>query len=238
MSIEAKNIISGYDKNVNILNGVSIFARESMVTCILGPNGAGKSTLLKTIYGLCKPKHGSVFYDGKDVTDADPLMLFKSGVSYIPQQRSIFPYMTVEENLMLGTWCIRADRELARDAIERMYAEYPNLKERKRILASRLSAGEQRMLELARALVIRKRVLLIDEPSAGLAPKFAKMIYHEIEMLKDRKITFLLVDQNVRQAMAITDYVYSLELGRNKFEGTKGEIEKNLNEIVKTWLKF
>jgi branched-chain amino acid transport system ATP-binding protein len=238
VSIEANNIVAGYDKSVDILNGVSISVKKSMVTAIFGPNGAGKSTLLKTIYGFIKPKRGSIFFDGNEVTGCTPYNLFCRGVAYIPQQRSIFPYMTVEENLMLGTWYIRKNQEEVKDAIERAFTEFPNLKNRRRIPASRLSAGEQKMLELARALVIKKKVLLVDEPSAGLAPKFAKTIYDELERLRETKVSILLVDQNVRQAMSISDYVYMLDLGRNKYEGTREEIERNLNELVKTWLKF
>lgn len=123
MSIVTTDIVAGYDKSVDILNGVSITAKQSMVTSIFGPNGAGKSTLLKTIYGFIKPKRGSVFFDQNEVTGATPYSLFTCGVSYVPQLRSLFPYMTVEENLMLGTWCIRKSHDKVKDAVERVFSE-------------------------------------------------------------------------------------------------------------------
>ena len=238
MSLEIRDVVSGYGK-IEIIHGVSMRAEKAKIICIIGPNGAGKSTLLKTIFGILKPWRGSILYEGEEITGLRPYTLIKKGISYVLQRRSVFPYLTVEENLRMGAWTIRKNKESAQEAIEENYKRFPILRERRNVRAGSLSGGEQRMLELARALITRPRLLLLDEFSAGLAPIIARQVYEEAERLKEEEgITIVAVDQNVRQAMKVADYVYVLELGRNKYEGAKEEFETRLRELIKDWLRF
>jgi len=238
VSLEIRDVVSGYGK-IEIIHGVSMRAEKAKIICIIGPNGAGKSTLLKTIFGILKPWKGSILYDEEEITGLRPYTLIKKGISYVLQRRSVFPYLTVEENLRMGAWTIRKNKESAQEAIEENYKRFPILRERRNVRAGSLSGGEQRMLELGRALITRPRLLLLDEFSAGLAPMIARQVYEEAERLKEEEgITIVAVDQNVRQAMKVADYVYVLELGRNKYEGAKEEFETRLRELIKDWLRF
>jgi len=238
MSLEVSNVTAGYLEDIYILRGVSMHAEQSKITTIIGPNGAGKSTLLKTIYGILKPKEGRVFYKGEDISGSKPHTLLKMGISYLPQMRSIFPYLTVEENLMLGGWIYRKDRKIIDDALEEVYKKYPNLKAKRKSSASFLSGGELKMLETAKALIANPNAILVDEPTAGLAPKFFNQIYDELKMLsREDKKTIILVDQNVKQAIELADYVYVLEMGQNTVEGPRTEFEAGrIREIIKDWL--
>lgn len=238
MSLEIRDVVSGYGK-IEIIHGVSMRAEKAKIICIIGPNGAGKSTLLKTIFGILKPWRGSILFEGEEITGLRPYTLIKKGISYVLQRRSVFPHLTVEENLRMGAWTIRRNKESAQETIEENYKRFPILRERRNVRAGSLSGGEQRMLELGRALITRPRLLLLDEFSAGLAPMIARQVYEEAERLKEEEgITIVAVDQNVRQAMKVADYVYVLELGRNKYEGAKEEFETRLRELIKDWLRF
>ncbi|MFQ5711525.1 MAG: ABC transporter ATP-binding protein [Candidatus Geothermarchaeales archaeon] len=236
MSLEVRNVVSGYYRDVDVLHDFSMRAEKSKITCVVGPNGAGKSTLLRTIYGFLKPKRGSIIYNGEDITGFRPHILLKKGIAYILQRRSVFPFMTVHENLLVGAWTIRKDKDVMEEAIREVYERFPRLKERRDVKASLLSGGEQRMLELSRALLRRPDFLLLDEPSAGLAPKVANELYGKLAELRDEGMTIILVDQNIRQAVNLSDYIYVVELGRNKMDGPKGRFEADLAELIKTWL--
>ena len=219
--LEVNDLYVGYYKDLNILQGVSIEAQEAQITVVLGANGVGKSTLLKAIYGFIQPSQGEILVDGADITDLSSHELVRYGVSYIPQRQSVFPYMTVEENLELGAWSFRDDTARVQERLEENYERFPILRERRRSPAGELSGGMQRMVELGRVMMTRPKLILVDEPTAGLAVMLANEIYQLLVDLKKEGITVLLVDQNIRQAIKIADYVYVLELGRNRHEGPR-----------------
>ncbi len=223
--LEIEDLYVGYYKDLNILQGVSLSVRDGEITAVLGPNGVGKSTLLKSIYGFVKPQDGQIRLQGQDILSTPAHHLVDLGVSYIPQQQSVFPYMTVEENLELGAWSFRRDGRRIREKIEANYQRFPVLRERRRSPAGELSGGMQRMVELGRVMMTDPKLILVDEPTAGLAIMLARDIYQLLVQLKEEGITILLVDQNIRQAINISDYVYILELGRNRHEGPREEFD-------------
>ncbi len=218
--LEVHDLYVGYYKDLYILQGVNLVAREARITTVLGANGVGKSTLLKSIFGFLPPASGEVVLDGQSVIGIPTHERIRMGLSYVTQQPSVFPWMSVEENVELGAWTFRDDSPRIRRKIEENYARFPVLRERRKYNAGTLSGGQQRMVELARTLMTEPRVILVDEPTAGLAMKLAEQVYHMLAALRDEEgITIVLVDQEIRQALKIADYVYVLELGRNKFEG-------------------
>lgn len=237
VQLEADNLTVSYYGDIYVLTGVSITASDGQLTCLIGPNGAGKSTLLKTLFGYLKPKSGRVRLDGRDISDLTPYERVVAGIAYIAQEHAVFPSMTVAENLDLGGWTFRNDRTAVADALERIYTTYPILRERRRVPAGRLSGGEQRMLEIARALMPDPQVLLVDEPTAGLAPLIAGNIYTEVEKLAAEGRTVILVDQNVREAVPRSDYIYVLELGEVKLEGPAEDMGRDLRQIVASWVQ-
>jgi len=218
--LEAKDLYVGYYRDLNILQGVSVNVREGKITAVLGANGVGKSTLLKAIYGFLKPNAGEILLDGRSVVGIPTHKLINMGISYIPQLPGIFRWMSVEENLELGAWPFRGDKARIQRKLEENYERFPALADRRRAQAGELSGGMQRMVELGRALMTDPKVILVDEPTAGLAKLLAQEVYQMLVDLRDRDgMTIVLVDQQIRQALKIADYVYVLELGRNKFEG-------------------
>ncbi len=218
--LEVRDLYVGYYRDLNILQGVSIKAEKGKITTVLGANGVGKSTMLKAIYGFLKPNAGEIFLEGKNVVGVPTHKLIDMGISYIPQQPGIFRWMSVEENLELGAWTFRNDKARIRRKLEENYERFPQLKDRRRSQAGELSGGMQRMVELGRTLMTDPRVILVDEPTAGLAALLSREVYQMLVDLRDREgITIVLVDQEIRQALKIADYVYVLELGRNRFEG-------------------
>ncbi len=218
--LEVKNLYVGYYRDLNILQGVSITAQKGKITAILGANGVGKSTMLKAIYGFLKPNAGEIFLEGQNVVGIPTYKLINMGISYIPQQPGVFRWMTVEENLELGAWTFRGDRARIERKLEENYERFPALRDRRRSQAGELSGGMQRMVELGRTLMTDPKVILVDEPTAGLAKMLSEEVYQMLVDLRDNDgKTIILVDQQIRQALKIADYVYVLELGRNKFEG-------------------
>jgi branched-chain amino acid transport system ATP-binding protein len=217
--LEVQNLYAGYYEDLNILQGVDLKARRAKITTVLGANGVGKSTLLKAIYGFLKPNRGKIWFEGKNVVSVPTYKLIKMGLAYIPQHPGIFRWMTVEENLELGGYTFRGDKARLRRKMEEIYARFPVLKERRRSLAGKLSGGQQRMVEVGRSLMTDPQVMLVDEPTAGLARLLSEEVYRMLVSLRDAGMTIILVDQEIRQALKIADYVYVLELGRNKYEG-------------------
>jgi branched-chain amino acid transport system ATP-binding protein len=236
MPLEVRRLVSGYNRDVPILNGVDVTAEDGRVTLVIGPNGAGKSTLLRTIYGYLTPFAGEIKLAERPLAGLRPRDMLKAGIAYLLQGHSVFPAMTVEENLELGGWIMKGDRQALEQAFTEVYQRFPILKQKRRAPSGFLSGGERRMLEIARLTMTRPKVLLLDEPSVGLMPKLVDEVYAEIAKLKDERFTILIVDQNIRKAMEIADYVYVLKLGENSKEGPKAEFQNNYSSIVKDWL--
>lgn len=236
MGIDIKELVAGYNREVPILNSVNLRAEQGLVTTIIGPNGAGKSTLLRTVFGYLKPMSGSVEHSGKAVTGLEPEQMLAEGIAYLIQGRSVFPSMTVAENLELGCWTVRRDRVRVEKALAGAYEQYPRLAEKRQARAGSLSGGEQRMLEIARLTMTNPKTLLLDEPSVGLMPSLVEEVYQHIALLKRSGFTVLLVDQNIRKALEIADYVYVLKMGANSHQGPATEFADRLPEIVKEWI--
>ena len=218
--LEVKDLYVGYYKDLNILQGVNLNAQEGKITAVLGANGVGKSTLLKAIYGFLVPNGGEIILDGKNVLGIPTHKLIDLGLSYIPQQQGIFPWMNVEENIELGGWTFRNDRKRLDEKIAENFQRFPVLKDKRNQFAGELSGGQQRMVEIARTLMTDPKIILVDEPTAGLAKLLSEEVYRMLANLRDDfGLTIVLVDQEIRQALKIADYVYVLELGHNKFDG-------------------
>jgi branched-chain amino acid transport system ATP-binding protein len=218
--LEIRNLYVGYYKDLNILQGIDMTAPTGQLTAVLGANGVGKSTLLKSIYGFLKPNAGEIYLDGKRVDGTPTFKLINLGISYIPQQTGIFRWLTVEENIQLGGWTFRNDKQRLKRKIEENYERFPILKDKRNQQAGELSGGQQRMVELSRTLMTDPTLILVDEPTAGLAKLLSQEVYQMLVDLRDRDgMTIILVDQEIRQAIKIADYVYVLDLGRNKFDG-------------------
>ena len=236
MFLEIQNVTVGYYQDLMVLQEVSLQAREQRITTIIGPNGAGKSTVLKTAFGFLKPMNGKILLNGKSIAGQSPFSMPQEGMAFIMQDRGIFPFLTAEENLELGAWLFKKDRARVKRSIQKIYDKYPVLRQRHNVHAGNLSGGEQRMLEIGKALMIDPQIILFDEPTAGLAPIVSNLIFVEIEKLKEEKRTLLMVEQNVKKALKITDHVYVLEFGRVTFQGTTDEI--NLREAVTPWINW
>ncbi|MCB1490507.1 MAG: ABC transporter ATP-binding protein [Rhodobiaceae bacterium] len=222
--LEMRDLYVGYYKDLNILQALDIKARRGQITTILGANGVGKSTALKAAFGFLTPNRGELLLEGENILDIPPHEKILKGLAYIPQQPGVFKDMTVEENLQLGAWTFRGDRKKMREKIEANYDRFPVLREKRRQVTGELSGGQQRMVEIGRTLMSDPKMLLVDEPTAGLSKMLAEEVYEMLTDLSRRdKLTILLVDQEIRHALKIADYVYVLELGRNKFEGPASE---------------
>lgn len=224
--LEIRGMDVGYYKDLNILKDLDITVRERQITAILGANGVGKSTALKAIFGFLRPNAGEITLDGQSILDVPTHERILKGLAYIPQQPGVFKDMSVEENLELGGWTFRRDKKQVRAKIEANYARFPILRDKRKQITGELSGGQQRMVEIGRTLMAEPRVLLVDEPTAGLSKMLAREVYAMLRNLVTvEKLAILLVDQEIRHALAISDYVYVLELGRNKYEGPVSEFD-------------
>ncbi|MCY3574137.1 MAG: ABC transporter ATP-binding protein [Chloroflexi bacterium] len=224
--LEINDLYVGYYEDLHILRGLSLRAETGKLTTILGANGVGKSTLLKAVYGFLKPHSGQVLLNGLDVTGTATYRLIDLGISYIPQQPGVFKHMTVRENLMMGAWTFKNDKARMESKIEENYQRFPILREKRNDPAGSLSGGQQRMVEIGRTLMTDPEVILVDEPTAGLAKLLSEEVYRMLVDLRDSEgLTIVLVDQEIREALKIADYVYVLELGRNKFEGPASDFD-------------
>jgi branched-chain amino acid transport system ATP-binding protein len=231
--LEVRDLHAGYGK-LEILKGVSLDVESGQVVSIIGPNGAGKSTVFKTLFGLLPARQGRVTLDGENVTNQSPAGLLRRGMAYVPQGRNVFPLMTVEENLRLGAYTRPRSAELETE-IERLYETFPVLRESRRRRAGDLSGGQQQMLEMARALLLKPRLILLDEPTLGLAPLVFKEIFRIVESLRRLGQTILMVEQNAAKALEISDYAYVLELGQNRYEGA-GDVIRNDERVRRLYL--
>ena len=216
--LRAANLTAGYGK-MPILHGVTLEVARGEMVSVIGPNGAGKSTAFKTIVGFLRPTSGSVTFDGQDITALRPEQVLHRGLAYVPQGRIVFPQMTVLENLEMGAYIERDGRRIA-EALERVYGLFPILAERRRQRAGTMSGGEQQMVAIGRALMTTPKLVMLDEPSLGLSPKFVSLIFERLTEMKRTGYTLVVVEQNAARALAVADRGYVLELGRNRLEGT------------------
>ncbi len=223
--LDVQDIVTAYGK-IEALKGVSLAAAEGRITCLLGPNGAGKTTLMYSIAGVLKPRRGTIRLGGADITGQSPSAIVARGLALVPENRLVFPQMSVVENLEAGAYQRRDNAEVAAD-IERMYARFPRLKERHAQLAGTLSGGEQQMLAVARALMSRPRILLMDEPSLGLAPLIVEEIFRIVAELNKDGVTIFLVEQNVHMALKVAHHFYLMEQGRVTFSGEPGKLAED-----------
>ena len=225
-ALEMRDLYVGYYKDLNILQGLNIKVQRNKITAVLGANGVGKSTALRAAFGFLRPNEGDILLEGKSILNIPTYHRILEGLAYIPQQPGVFKDMSVEENLELGGWTFRRDKKQVRDKIEANYERFPILKEKRKQITGELSGGQQRMVEIGRTLMADPKVLLVDEPTAGLSKMLSEEVYEMLTHLTERdNITILLVDQEIRHALKIADYVYVLELGRNKFDGVASEFE-------------
>jgi ABC-type branched-subunit amino acid transport system ATPase component len=231
--LRADHITAGYG-TIDILHEVSLEVRHGEIVSIIGPNGAGKSTAFKAIVGLIRPRIGQVRFNGEDITGLRPHLALRRGLAYVPQGRIVFPQMTVLENLEMGAYIERDATQVAA-ALARVYAMFPVLQERRKQKAGTMSGGEQQMVAIARALMTHPQLILLDEPSLGLAPKFVALIFDKLVEMKQAGFTLMLVEQNAARALAIADRAYVLELGRNRFEGSGRELLNDL-EVKRLYL--
>jgi branched-chain amino acid transport system ATP-binding protein len=223
--IEFVQVVAGYSPTLTILNELSLDAREREITLLIGPNGAGKSTVLKTLFGLLHPRSGEVRLAARSVAGTTPRAMLEHGVAFVPQGRNLFPSLSVLHNLELGGITLPRSELGAR--IEEVLARFPRIRERARNQASTLSGGEQKQLEVGRALLLRPRVLLIDEPSIGLSPKISQDVFQLLRRLADDGTTVLMVEQNVRSALGYADRALVLEMGRLALDRPAGELLKD-----------
>jgi ABC-type branched-subunit amino acid transport system ATPase component len=229
------DVHAGYLPGVDILQGLSIEVRANAITLVIGPNGAGKSTLLRTVFAFLAPNRGTITFAGKPTAGLRPSDLKASGISYVTQDINSFPALTVEENLRMGAWVFRRDRERLRRQLERVYATFPALAAKRRARAGELSGGQGRMLSVAREMMTEPQLLLVDEPTAGLAPNLVEQVYDILLSTKKAgEIAILLVEQNVEQALPLADHIYLLNLGRVKAEGPGHEFD---NTRVRTLIQ-
>ena len=224
--LETRNLYVGYYKDLNILQDLNIKARKNQITAILGANGVGKSTALKAVFGFLRPNEGEILLQGESIVDVPTHKRILKGLAYIPQQPGVFKDMSVEENLQLGGWTFKRDRRQVQEKIESNYERFPILKEKRKQITGELSGGQQRMVEISRTLMAEPKMLLVDEPTAGLSKMLSEEVYEMLTVLTEQDdLTILLVDQEIRYALKIADYVYVLELGRNKFEGVSSDFD-------------
>jgi branched-chain amino acid transport system ATP-binding protein len=212
--LELQDVVGGYG-SITILNGVSFAIPRASITTVIGPNGAGKSTVFKAIFGLLKIASGRVLLDGKDVTGQRPRLMLAHGVTYVPQGRNIVPQLSVYHNLELGG-ITAPDQSRVRVRIEQVMDQFPMLREFRDRKAIELSGGQQKQLEVARALLLDPKLILIDEPSIGLSPALVKEVFRTLQRLRDQGVTILMVEQNARSALAMSDFGIVLELGRTR----------------------
>ena len=226
--------LSVFYGNIRALDGVSLHVRDGELVTLIGSNGAGKSTTLKTISGLLRPRNGSLRYNGQTLESLPPYRIVALGISHAPEGRRLFKSLSVAENLRMGS-VQRKDPAGVRADTERVYGLFPVLKERSGQISGTLSGGEQQMLAIGRALMSRPRLLLLDEPSLGLAPKVVRLIFETIDLLKNEGTTILLVEQNARLSLDVADRAYVMESGRIILEGPAGELKHN-PQVENTYL--
>jgi branched-chain amino acid transport system ATP-binding protein len=221
--LELDSVSAGYGGGPDIVDELSLEVEEGRTYCMIGPNGAGKSTVLKLIGGILAPRSGSIGFHGHEVGGLRPDQLLQRGICLVPQDPSLFTKMSVRKNLMMGAY-LESDRSVARDRLDEIFSMFPILADKERQPAGTLSGGQQQILLLARALMIRPAFMMIDEPSLGLAPQAADQVFEIIAELQSLGITLLLVEQSVERGLAVSDWAFVLDLGQKRFEGPSDQI--------------
>jgi ABC-type branched-subunit amino acid transport system ATPase component len=222
--LEVNNIVSGYGRT-EVLHGVSMYIDQDEIVTIIGPNGAGKSTLFKTIMGYLIPSAGSILFSGEEVTKLEPNKKVESGMAYVPQLENVFASLTVQENLEMGGYS--RDNQTVKKGIERAYSTFPILREKRNKRVHTLSGGERQMLSMSRALMTEPDLLLLDEPSAGLAPKVAEAVFNQIKNLHKEGIGIIIIEQDAYRSLSISNRGYVLAMGQNHFDGSADKILNN-----------
>ena len=215
-------VVAGYGR-MTILNGTTARIRRGKITTVIGPNGAGKSTVFKTVFGLLKAREGRITFDGKDVTNAAPRTMLDLGMIYVPQGRNIFPELSVKHNLELGGVALKGSNDLP-ERIEKQMQRFPMLRDKANAQASTLSGGQQKILEVARGLLLDPKFILIDEPSIGLSPIMVQEVFDVLNGLRDKGVSILMIEQNAKQALQMSDYGLVLELGQTRIEDEAASI--------------
>jgi len=228
--LRAEGLTVGYGK-MPILHDVTLEVRAGEMVSVIGPNGAGKSTAFKTIVGFLRPQSGRVRFDGQDITGLRPDQVLPRGLAYVPQGRIVFPQMTALENLEMGAY-IERDGARIRAALERVYGLFPILADRRGQKAGTMSGGEQQMVAIGRALMTSPKLIMLDEPSLGLAPKFVSLIFEKLDEMRRAGFTLMVVEQNAAKALTVADRAYVLELGRNRFEGAGRALLEDLGQLL------
>lgn len=223
--LKLDNVHCYYDA-IHALKGINLTVEAGEVVCLVGSNGAGKTTLVHTVSGLIEPKEGQIFFDGKEITKMEPHKIVRMGMSLSPEGREVFPALSVDENLRLGAYLVKGKGELS-SAYDRIHALFPKLLARRKQQAGTLSGGEQQMLAIGRALMNSPKLLLLDEPSLGLAPNIVLQIFELIRQISQQGTTLLLIEQNANMALQVSDRAYVLENGRISMEGKAIDIQAN-----------
>ena len=231
--LSIQNIHCGYFEGIDILQNVSLDIDSGSFIGIIGPNGAGKSTLLKTIFVFLKYRKGKIFFKDVELRGSSRFEIKKLGISYIPQGINNFPFMTVQENLMLGAWTFRGEKDRIQEGLANIYEIFPIMYEKRRHKAEFLSGGEAKILSIAKEMISSPDLLLVDEPSAGLAPKIVSYVYEFLRSSQESGITILLVDQNINQAIENSAYLYMLEMGTVAMQGSAHMFKENLKDIIR-----
>ncbi len=231
--LELDGVVAGYVDEIDILNGVRLTVEAGSITGVIGPNGAGKSTLLKTVFGFLHPRRGRIVFDGGEIHTVAPHAVKRLGIGYVPQGTNTFPQLTVHENLQLGAWAFRHDAGRVRQMLERAYTAFPRLAQKQRTRATGLSGGEAKMLSIAKEMVTDPRLLLVDEPTAGLSPKLSGQVYDQLLAAQAQGVTIFLVDQNIAKAVEISGYLYMLEMGQVRREGPRHDFADQLRDIIR-----
>jgi ABC-type branched-subunit amino acid transport system ATPase component len=231
--LKIEHVTSGYVEGIDILTDVSLEIKKGIITGMIGPNGAGKSTVLKVIFSLLNVRQGKILLEGQETQNYLPSQLKRMGMSYVTQGFSIFPQLTVEDNLRLGAWTFRQDKSLVHERLNEIYDFFPLLREKKKEKATYLSGGFLRMLSIGKEIITKPKLLLVDEPSEGLAPLIVREIYALLLKIREQGTTIFLVDQNILKALEVSNYMYLLEMGQIKQRGPKEEFEENIREIIR-----
>lgn len=235
--LELAGVSAGYHEDIDVLRNVSLRVEAGATVGIIGLNGAGKSTIMRTVYGFVPPRQGRIIVDGADVTHVPEYGMLERRVWYIPQEGSLFPYLSVEDNLdLVRRRLLSAAPEPPPRSLDEVYQLFPDLGRQRRSQAGDLSGGQQKMVQFALGMMTRPKLCLIDEPTVGLSPKFAEHVYGWIDGFRREGMSILMIDHNVRRVIAEADYIYVLSLGRIAGEGRREDFEQDLHGQVKEWL--